>query len=196
MTAMPTLQTARLRIRPFALEDLIAAHQLFDIELDGADPTGSAPLVARDRWLRWTVLNNEQLAKMHQPPYGDRAVILKTTGALIGSVGFVPCLMPFEQLPYFAGTNAPPDSAHNTPEFGLYWAISPAQQRQGYATEAARAMVDYAFRHLNLKRVVATTEYANLASIGVMHKLGMTIARNPLPEPPWLQVVGVLEWPR
>ena len=53
-------------------------------------------------------------------------------------------------------------------------------------------MITYAFQHLNLKRVVATTEYANPGSIGVMRRLGMTIERNPFPEPPWLQVVGVL----
>jgi hypothetical protein len=32
-----------------------------------------------------------------------------------------------------------------------------------------------------------------MASQGVMRKVGMTITRNPLPEPPWLQLVGVLE---
>jgi len=56
-----------------------------------------------------------------------------------------------------------------------------------------RAVVDYAFDRLRLKRIIATTAYDNLASIGVMRKLGMRIERNPLPEPRWLQVVGVLE---
>ncbi len=51
------------------------------------------------------------------------------------------------------------------------------------------------FQHLNLKRVIATTDYYNQASIGVMHKLGMRIERNPLPEPRWMQVVGVIENP-
>jgi ribosomal-protein-alanine N-acetyltransferase len=46
-----------------------------------------------------------------------------------------------------------------------------------------------------LQRVVATTTYNNAASIRVMQKLGMTIERNPLPDPPWFQVVGVLESP-
>ena len=66
-------------------------------------------------------------------------------------------------------------------------------QGQGYATEAARALVDYAFQHLRLKRIIATTTYAKAASMGVMRKLGMHLERNPYPEPPWLQVVGVLE---
>ncbi len=54
-------------------------------------------------------------------------------------------------------------------------------------------MIDYAFDHLRLKRIIATTEYSNAASIGVMRKVGLTITRNPLSEPPWLQIVGVLE---
>ncbi len=54
-------------------------------------------------------------------------------------------------------------------------------------------MVHYAFRHLRLKRIVATTTYDNTASLGVMRKLGMRVEKNPHLEPPWLQVVGVLE---
>ena len=32
--------------------------------------------------------------------------------------------------------------------------------------------------------------------MGVMRKLGMRIVKNPYPEPPWMQVVGVLEHAR
>jgi RimJ/RimL family protein N-acetyltransferase len=77
----------------------------------------------------------------------------------------------------------------------VFYAISPRYQGQGFATEAARALADYAFEQLHLKRVVATTDYDNLASIGVMKKLGMRIEQNPYPEPPWMQVVGVIENP-
>jgi hypothetical protein len=40
---------------------------------------------------------------------------------------------------------------------------------------------------------LATTEYDNAASLGVMRKLGMKIDRNPRSQPPWLQAVGILE---
>jgi len=79
--------------------------------------------------------------------------------------------------------------------FGLFYAISPSHQRQGYSTKAASAIVQYAFQHLLLGRVVATTEYDNAASMGVMRKIGMRIEQNPLAEPPWLHVVGILENP-
>ena len=84
-------------------------------------------------------------------------------------------------------------SGFATPEVGLFWVIDPEQQRRGYATEAAQAMVQHAFTHLRLKRIIATTEYTNIASQGVMRRLGMRVLHNPLPEPPWLQVVGVLQ---
>jgi ribosomal-protein-alanine N-acetyltransferase len=44
---------------------------------------------------------------------------------------------------------------------------------QGFATEAARAVLDWAFRDLRLRRVFATADARNLASIRVMQKLGM-----------------------
>ena len=82
---------------------------------------------------------------------------------------------------------------HNTAVFGLFYAISPSYQCQGYASEATQALVNYAFQQLNIKRIIATTDYDNTGSMGVMRKLGMRIERNPLKEPPWLQVVGILD---
>ena len=192
---MPLLETKRLIIRPFVMEDLQEAHRLFDIEVN-ADDLHTDKMESkgeRAQWLQWSVLNYRQLAKLHQPPYGDRAIVLKSSGMLIGSCGYVPCLNPFEQLPNIPYHNPAGSLGHNTPEFGLFYAISPAHPRNGYAAEAATALVDYAFEHLNLQRIIATTDDDNLGSIGVMHKLGMRVEKNPLREPPWLKVVGVLE---
>lgn len=44
-----------------------------------------------------------------------------------------------------------------------------------------------------LKRTIATTEYANVASQTVMLRLGITVEHNPPPVPVWFQVVGILE---
>lgn len=193
MLRMPSLTTPRLIIRPFAMDDLQPVHQLLDVELADADFSSEKPAGVQERahWLQWAVLNYEQLARLYQPPYGDRAIVLRATGQLIGACGFVPSFGPFGQLRAFA-----PDRASLfTPEFGLFYAVSPSSQRQGYAAEAVRAMVDYAFQELHLQRLVATTTYDNAASIRVMQKLGMTIERNPLPDPPWFQVVGILDNP-
>lgn len=56
----------------------------------------------------------------------------------------------------------------------LGWAISPAFQNQGYATEAARRLIDYGFQDLKLKVICATCDARNLASAKVMEKIGMT----------------------
>jgi RimJ/RimL family protein N-acetyltransferase len=135
-------------------------------------------------------MNYEQLDQLYQPPYGDRAVVLKETNRLIGAAGFVPSLAPFGQIPSLRSEGSPEDGYR--PEVGLFWAIAPAYQGHGYATEAARAMIEFGFRQLHLRRIVATTTYDNSASIRVMEKVGMRIERNPYPNPPWLQVVGLL----
>lgn len=184
---VPTLTTERLVIRPFTLEDLDDAVRVIDEETYGPAPEGARE--ARERWLQWTVLSYEQLAKLYQPPYGDRAVALRATGELIGAVGFAPCYHPFGQLGSF--TQAPP--MRHTAEVGLYWAIAPRHRGRGYAGEAGRALVAFAFEEMDMHRIVATTEYDNHASQRVMAKIGMRLERNPLPGPPWLQVVGVLE---
>lgn len=189
---MPTLHTERLHIRPFTPHDLQPYHQI-NAAVGWLDETQTAEanLTARREWLQWTIRNYQQLARLYQPPYGDRAVILKATNQLIGSVGLVPLLAPFAQLPTFGSH---PHSLYST-EMGLFWIIHPAHQGQGYATEAAAALIHYAFNELHLHRILATTEYDNLASAAVMRRLGMTIDRNPYPDPPWLQVVGILSNP-
>ncbi|HLG93832.1 MAG TPA: GNAT family N-acetyltransferase [candidate division Zixibacteria bacterium] len=189
---MPVLETERLIIRPFTMDDLDAIYQILDVELDIAhfDTEGAKLFEERRQWLRWTVMGYQELAKLYQPPYGERAVILKQTGHLIGTCGFVPCLDAFGQLP---SSSKNPTVRLNSTEFGLFYAFSPVHHRQGYATEAVKAMIDFGFKELKLKRIVATTRYDNARSIGVMQRVGMLIEKNPYPDPPWLQVVGILE---
>ena len=190
MRMIPILETKRLLIRPFVMEDLETIHRILDVCFDDSSHVNDATALAERReWLQWQTLNHVQLAKLSQPPYGDRAIVLKESGALIGSIGVVPCLDVYEQLPVFGDLR----DAKATNEMGLFWAIDPAYQGKGYASEAARILIQHLFTAHNLKRIIATTEYDNVASQGVMQKVGMLLERNPLPEPPWLQVVGVLE---
>ena len=191
---MHELNTTRLTIRPFRLDDLDAIHQVLDVDLGWTivdDPEADA-LAERRAWLEWTVLNEAVLRKLHQPPYGERAVVLKNSGELIGAAGYVPCLFPFGQLPSYGGR---PSAARFTNETGLFWAIGSPHQRRGYATEAARALIDYGFGVLNVERIVATTSYDNPASAAVMRRLGMRVERNPLAEPFWMQIVATLDNP-
>ena len=193
MREIPVLESERLRIRPFQNADL---PQLFAIKQAigwvDAQKTAEQQQQAEADYLDWAVRNERQLAQLGQPPYGDRAVVLKATGQLIGSVGLVPCVDVYGQLPSLGGQA----NCFATAEVGLLWLIDPAHQGKGWATEAAQTLVNYAFGTMRLQRLIATTEHENLASQAVMRKLGMMVERNPFPDPPWLQTVGVLKNPQ
>lgn len=187
---MPTLETNRLILRPFLLQDLPDVYRILDVETRQEPRT----LAERENWLRWTIAGYTEYARLLQFPFGDRAIVLRDTGDLIGVAGFVPCVDSFNQIPAFKHT---PDRipAFATAEVGLFWAVTTLFQRLGFASEAAAALIQFAFSRFNLERIVATTAYDNQASIAVMRKLGMDIQRNPHEEPAWLQIVGILTNP-
>jgi ribosomal-protein-alanine N-acetyltransferase len=58
-------------------------------------------------------------------------------------------------------------------EWEIGWAVHPAEWGRGYAVEAARKIIDWAFNELNVHRVVAFCHADNAASVRVMEKLGM-----------------------
>ncbi|MFC1878639.1 GNAT family N-acetyltransferase [Chloroflexota bacterium] len=195
MKMIPTLESQRLFVRPFNLEDLDGVHQILDIELVDSESGDQGALTRAERmdWLGWTVLGYRQYAQLNQPPFGDRAVIRKRDGKLVGVVGMQAMLDAFGQIPYFRQDGAPEPPQPNSTEIGLFYALAPAYQGHGYASEAAGTLIKYAFAELRLGRILATTSHDNLASIAVMRRLGMRITENPYSQPLWLQVVGVLE---
>jgi len=189
---LPTLEAERLIIRPLASDDLENCHRLFgEIGWADAEVSDETNRERRRSWLEWTIAGYREFARLHQPQYGERAIASKTEGAFLGLIGMVPCLDPFAQL-VSAGVGK---GALNTPEVGLFWALLPAAQVAGLATEAARTFTEHLFAQLRLKRLVATTERANAPSIAVMNRLGMLVEENPFSEPEHFEVVGTLEAP-
>ena len=186
---VPTLETERLVVRPLVETDLAAVHQLYlDIDWVDASLPEAELYDRRASWLAWTTSGYREFERLYQPPLGDRAGGAQGGRRPGRAGGPGPVLAPFGQLPSFGGAA----KALRTMEMGLFWAISPSAQGRGYATEAAGALVDWAFDGLLLDRLVATTEHDNTTSIAVMRRLGMRIEINPQPDPPWLQTVGVL----
>ena len=53
------------------------------------------------------------------------------------------------------------------------WGLGVEYRGQGYATEAARAVMDYGFSSLGLHRIYANTDSDSIASWRVMERLGM-----------------------
>jgi [ribosomal protein S5]-alanine N-acetyltransferase len=181
---IPTLETERLIIHELTMDDLEAIHNVLNKSF-GWD----VPLPERQRWLQWTVLGYEMFAMLGQPHYGERAIVLKETGTLIGAVGIVPYLDTFNKVTAFERSPNFPATA----EVGLFWAIDPAYQRKGYAPEAARVVIEYLFDREKIGRIIATTGYDNLPSQKVMGKLGMKVQRLDESQPPDQFVVGVIE---
>lgn len=178
------LETARLCIRQFAESDLDHC-QRFRREVFGLDE----PATRVRHWLKWTTDSYRELAELGQPPYADYAVVLRDSGEFIGSAGIVPTVLPWGAL------QGEPSDSLLSPEIGLFWGILPAHRRRGYATEAARALLDFLFHELRARQVVATTERGNIASQRIMEKLGMRLFHNSNAEPRWSQVVGQIENP-
>lgn len=90
---------------------------------------------------------------------------------------------------------------HRLGELG--YALHIAYRGRGYATEAARALVAYAFTSLDLHRVQATTSSHNSGSWRVMERLGMVregwLKEATIQDGQWMDVFiyGILarEWP-
>ena len=59
------------------------------------------------------------------------------------------------------------------PAVEIGWRIGSQFWRKGYATEAARAALEFGFEKIGLSEIVSFTVPANLRSIGVMEKIGM-----------------------
>ncbi len=70
------------------------------------------------------------------------------------------------------GYKGPPDG-DGTVELG--YGIVAEHQRRGYATEATRGLVDHAFSHADVRRVIAETLPGHVASIGVLEKCGFRL---------------------
>jgi hypothetical protein len=83
------IETSHLIIRSFMLDDLSTIHRILDQAFgDGSKVDYKTAILERQAWLKWSQLNQEWLPKLHQPPYGDRAITLNATEEGIGAIGY------------------------------------------------------------------------------------------------------------
>ena len=137
------LETQRLLIRPYEAGDLNDFHEIFSDEEVMRECEPPYSLEKCREWLNYFIRNPVAYA-----------VALKDGGKVIGHALF-------KQLP---GEEA---GIH---EIG--WIYSRRFWRQGYAYEAARALIDYGFGSLGLHKVCAET-IDRVKSVPLMKKLGM-----------------------
>jgi RimJ/RimL family protein N-acetyltransferase len=145
--ALP-IETGRLRLRPLAFEDHGALHAIHSRE-------------DVNRWLYTGPRTEAQVREMLERKIAwsrDRgatlAVELLATGELVGQ----------------ASLNVGPPE-HRQGEIGFI--VHPDHQGHGYATEAAEAVLALAFDGYELHRVCGRLEARNVASAGVLERLGM-----------------------
>ena len=67
-----------------------------------------------------------------------------------------------------------------TSEIDLGYRFKKNAWGHGYATEAARDVLDYGSNQLNLKTIIAKAQVENLASINVLQKIGMQFLKEGL----------------
>jgi len=73
----------------------------------------------------------------------------------------------------FIGLNYTDWPAHFTPAVEVGWRLGSQYWGKGYATEGAKAALEYGFNQCGLKEIVSFTVPANVRSIRVMEKIGL-----------------------
>jgi ribosomal-protein-alanine N-acetyltransferase len=150
------ISTERLNIRPFiksdkeALISIISNPQVMRFSLKG-------PITIEEARKQ---LCDKDIALYENEDYGMLAITRKMDNALIGYAGLLKQEIDGEQ------------------KIEISYRLHPNYWKQGFAIEAVRAILDYAFTKLKLKEIIAIIEPNNLDSIKIALKLGMKAFMN------------------
>jgi RimJ/RimL family protein N-acetyltransferase len=112
---------------------------------------GEQPLA--DRAAALAILHERIFPQYRDHSVGRWAIVPRGSPALIGWCGL-------KYLP-------------ETDDYDLGYRLLEEEWRKGYATEAARAVLDWARTHLVGKRIIGKALVENVASIHVLQKLGL-----------------------
>ncbi|MCC5608252.1 GNAT family N-acetyltransferase [Nostoc sp. CHAB 5834] len=155
---MPDIETARLQLRHFNLNDFDYLFRLY------SDAEVMKYLLPRTREQTQASLN-KHIQQWQQHNFEMWAVIYKETGTMIGRCGL--------------------GFLENTPEVELGYVFDKSYWNMGLATEASLATLKFGFWEVKLNRIVAmpTAGYAyahpeNIASVRVIQKVGMKYEKN------------------
>ena len=145
----PRIQTARLELKSLALLDAETMYRYrSDLEVcryQGWRPQAVAEVEQFIRKIRNTGFNVVDT-------WYQLGIYLRAGRRLIGDLGI-----------HFLPTD------NQQTEIGF--TVSPAFQRRGYAAEAVQALIGYLFQILHKRRIVASVDPRNIASIAFLEKL-------------------------
>jgi RimJ/RimL family protein N-acetyltransferase len=147
---------------PLIVTDRLLLRDWRDADLDPFVAMNADPVVmeffsetyTEERTRRFVALIRERWTELG---YSLWAIERKDTGRFIGYVGLWPATFP----------------AHFTPAVEVGWRLAADQWGHGYATEGARAALDYGFNTVGLHEIVSFTSAINVRSWRVMERLGM-----------------------
>jgi RimJ/RimL family protein N-acetyltransferase len=148
------LRTERLVIRPYRDDDATALHEVFgssDVMRWTPSPPSKDVAETAQRLARTMAFTARQ-----PPGLGLWALERRDTSEFLGQVG----LFPVEG---------------KGPDVEVAYELAPRVWGHGYATEAARAMIDYGFGEMGLRRIVALILPDNARSRNVATKCAMTL---------------------
>ena len=153
MIEIPTIDTPRLRLRPYRLDDFEDYARMW------AEPSvvrfiGGAPLSREAAWVRFL----RQIGLWYHFGFGFFLIEDRAEGTLLGECGFHEMRRPL--VPSIEGTI----------ESG--WALITAAQGRGLAVEAMAAALGWCDVHHPNRRGTCMISIGNLASIAVAAKLG------------------------
>ncbi|MGH2576596.1 MAG: GNAT family N-acetyltransferase [Actinomycetota bacterium] len=148
------LETERLRLRPYTLDDLDA---LLGILGDPETMTYYPEPYNREGTLRWIEDNRRRYVV---DGFGLWAMEMKETGDFVGDCG--PAVREVD----------------GEREVEIGWHVDRALWNRGLATEAGAACRDHCFGALGLERVISLVRPENLPSRRVAEKIGMVIERE------------------
>ena len=147
------LDTERLVLRPFVMEDLDGIHAVLgDPEIMRYYPAPFTREQSR-RWIEWNL--------GHYRDHGHGLWVLesKESGEVVGDCGLIP------------------QTVDGRRETEVGWHVRRDQQRQGLATEAARECIRYGFEDLGRTRLISLIRPENVPSRRVAEKLGMEVEK-------------------
>jgi len=146
---IPTLTTLRLTLRPFTLDDATPLHRILNQpNILQYFPNPEAPAMERVQ----RIIEN-QLTHWKEHHLGWWAVVLQGSTELIGWNGL-------QYLP-------------ETDEVEVGYLLSKQFWGRGYATEGAKASIQFGFENFNFGEIIGLTHPKNLASQNVLKKCGM-----------------------
>ena len=148
------LETSRLRLRPFARDDVDALHAQWT-EPDVLRYLWDGVVIAREQA---AAIVEESIASFAARRFGMWVLVTKEDERLVG----------------FSGLRPIPERT----EVELYYGLSRAYWRRGFATEAARAVLRYGFQVVGLDPIYVRTDGPNVESVAVMKRLGARYLRT------------------